>query len=258
MNNEVYIAALKRALANMDKESREEILREIQSHMEDAQDIESLEARFGPVEELARQYLDGEPVRKKSGERIARLGKKALAGIGGAVLAILLLVTALVWIYSGDRFDYADETALASEVTPADWKVREWPGPVALEVDQAHAVLYWHEKPELRWHCKGRDELDPTPGNALRIRHGYCLIYLPLQTTSLKVSQSDVVMVRPRASVDAGINQASLRIAPNGGSYRYNFRLTHSEAADFLSDPEASTVVAVKANESSVMLYESR
>lgn len=256
MNNQTYIAALKRALANLDSKSREEILREIQSHMEDAPDAESLEARFGQVEELAQQYLDGEPVAQKTGARIARLGKWALAGIGGAVLALVLVVTALVLIYSGDSFDYADETALADEVAPADWHSREWQGPIALEVEQAHAVLYWHDEPELRWHCKGRDELDPAPGKALKIRHGYCLIYLPLQSASLKISQSDVVVVRPRASVEAGIHQASLRIAPNGGSYRYNFSLSHSEAAEFRSDPQATTVLAVKAIESSIAMYE--
>lgn len=258
MNNEKYITALKHALAGMKRESREEILREIRSHMEDAQGTDSLEARFGPVSELAQQYLDGEPLPKSLPSKLASLGKTALLGIGGIALACLLLVAGLFWMYSGDQFDYTDEKALADEVADVGWLSRNWPGSVTLEVDQAHAVLYWHDKSELRWHCKGRDELDPVPGSVLKIRHGFCLLYLPLQTTNLKVSQSDVVLIRPRASVEAEINQASLRIAAEAGHYRYDFKLINSEAVDFQSIPDAPVVVAVEANESSIGMYEYR
>lgn len=255
MNNEKYIAALKQALADMDRASREEILREIRSHLEDASDTESLEARFGPVEELAKQYLDGEPLSQGFSARLLNLGKTALLGIGGVALALALLVTGLIWFFSGDRFDYADETALAAEIDAVEWMSREWQGSIALEIEQAHTVLYWHDVPELHWRYKGRDMLDPIPGSLLKIRHGYCLLLLPRNNASMKISQSDVVLIRPRASVEASLDQASLRIAPAGDRNRYDFKLLNSEADHFPSNPDAITVVTVEARESTIQVY---
>jgi len=255
MNNEKYIAALKQALAGMDRAAREEILREIRSHLEDARETELLEARFGPVEELAKQYLDGEPLSQSLSARLLSLGKTALLGIGGAALALALILTGLIWFFSGDQFDYADETALAADLGANEWMSREWQGSIALEIEQAHTVLYWHDAPELRWRCKGRDGLDPAPGSVLRIRHGYCLLLLPPQIASLHISQGDVVLIRPRASVAASLNQASLRIAPNGDLNRYDFKLIDSEADNFPSNPAAMTVVTVEARESTIQVY---
>ena len=225
MNNEKYIATLRQALAGMDRLSREEILREIQSYLEDVQDTESLESRFGPVEELARQYLDGGTLPQSISARLTNLGKKAFLGIGAVTLSLILLLTGLAWLNSGDRFDYANEMALADEVSADEWLSRDWSDAVELEIVQAHTVLYWHDKPELRWSCKGRDELelDPLPAEALKLRHGFCLLFLPPLATHLNVTQSDVVMIRPRASVDVDLNQASLRIVP--GSDRHHIAL---------------------------------
>ncbi|MCP4979057.1 MAG: hypothetical protein GY935_01015 [Gammaproteobacteria bacterium] len=256
MNDEHYIAALKRALSGLDRKTRDEILREIRSHMQDTHGVETLEQRFGPVEELASQYLDGEPLPPSVGARLGKFSKTALLFIGGIFITCILIIVVLAAIYSRDKFDYADKTALAQAIKPGEWSVREWLQPIDLTVDQAHVVLYWHDEPEIRWHCKGRDEIDPVPGQQLKIRHGYCLILLPRQEAHLDIIQSDVVLVRPDAPVTVQILQSELRIAELGKPNRYEFDLSHSDAAKFQSDANAGILISISAIESSIKHYD--
>ncbi len=256
MNDKLYIAALKRALSGLERKSRDEILREIRSHMQDTQGAETLEERFGPVEDLANQYLDGEPLPPSVGARLGNISKTVLLIIGGTFVTCVLIIVVLVAFYSGDKFDYADKTALALEIKPGDWSAQDWREPVDLEIDQAHVVLYWHDAQEIRWYCEGRDEIEPVSGRQLKVRHGYCLIQLPLQEAVLDITQSDVVLVQPGAPVRVQIRQGELRIAELGKRNRYELDLTHSDTAEFYSDANADTLISISAVESSIKHYE--
>lgn len=260
MNNQQYIAALKRALSGMSRASREDILREIESSLEEMPDADSqsLESRFGPVEDLARQYLDGESLPPSLGSRFGNTGRATLLFIGGATLALVCALTAMAWLFSGDKFDYADETALQREVADGDWSSLQWSDPVELQIEQAHAVIYWHDTAQLRWHCKGRDQPQPVPGRPIKLRHGFCLLFVPEQAISAQVSQSDVVLVRPGASLKLKMVQGELRIAENGNTYRYELDLRDSDSNSLLSDANATTLIAVNAVESSITAYEYR
>jgi uncharacterized membrane protein len=65
----IYIAALRKELAPMTLEDREEILREITAHIRDSKEqtdtpVGTILARLGPPGELAAQYRDGVLIRR--------------------------------------------------------------------------------------------------------------------------------------------------------------------------------------------------
>jgi uncharacterized membrane protein len=62
MSNQQYLKALKRALGNLKKHNRDEIIKEIQSHIQDIGESESLENKFGNVNTLAKKYLGDVPL----------------------------------------------------------------------------------------------------------------------------------------------------------------------------------------------------
>lgn len=68
---QAYLSLLRAHLGPMSLNEREEILREIEAHIRDAQEelgigLDEVLARLGPAEELARQYRDGMLIRNAS------------------------------------------------------------------------------------------------------------------------------------------------------------------------------------------------
>eukprot|EP00494_Astrolonche_serrata_P012867 UN12976 len=134
MNNEQYISALKRALSGLEKNSRDEILREIRSHLQETAETETLEKRFGPVEELASQYLDGESISPSMNQRISKAGKTVLLVTGGFFTLCVLVIVSMAIIYSQDTFNYSDKSELAQTFPSGDWSTKDWHQSVELKV----------------------------------------------------------------------------------------------------------------------------
>jgi hypothetical protein len=68
---QAYLSLLRAHLGPMSLNEREEILREIEAHIRDAQEelgigLDEVLARLGPAEELSRQYRDGMLIRNAS------------------------------------------------------------------------------------------------------------------------------------------------------------------------------------------------
>lgn len=258
MNNDEYLAALKRALSGMDRAAREEILREIRSHIEELGAGESLHDRFGSAQELAAGYLDGEPLPEPASRKVLGVGKKLLMGLGALTVAALALPALLYWILPEDDFDYADENAAELQIDSANWRSVEWSEPLQLRIDQAHVVLYWHDQSRISWSCDRAERPPPVPGQALEIRHDNCLIYLPVQAVALDISQAGVVLVRPRADTQIEIRQANLRIAEDQSGHRYQLDLHQAESDSFNSREDAQTLIAIAGREAMVERYEYR
>ena len=94
MELDAYISSLRRDLAPNSLGDREEIVREISAHIRDSVEqsgssLQTVLARLGPTEELARQYRDGLLIRKASRSispllllrASLRLATKGLSGI---------------------------------------------------------------------------------------------------------------------------------------------------------------------------------
>ena len=256
MNNEQYIRALKRALGNMEQQSSDDIIREIQSHVQETDNSQSLIERFGDPEELAKQYLDGEPIAPPRLKRAGSVGKKILIGLGASTALIIATVIVLYWTITGDKFNYADENAKELHENSGDWVSQNLGEKLTLEIEQAQVAIYWHDEKALKWKCKGRDISPPPPGQPLVFRHSSCLIYLPLRAASISTSQSSIVLVRPQAKVSLDIKQSKLRIAENDTGYRYDIKAADSHIADFQSNSNAHLEIVINAVESTVKAYQ--
>jgi len=133
---ETYLMSLRAHLGPITLNEREEILREIEAHIRDAQEepgatIEVVLTRLGTAEELAAQYRDGALIRKASRSYspitllrgALRLGTSGLSGIivffagmigyamgGGFVLSAMLKPVfpgnTGLWVHDGQLVDF--------------------------------------------------------------------------------------------------------------------------------------------------------
>ncbi len=256
MNNQDYLKALRKALARMDRASRDEVLQEIQSHIsESGADGATLLERFGTPETLAQQYLEGETPRTPISKTAGGIGKKILMIVGGAVLLLALLIALLIYWFSPDDFNYADEQAKELTSSERNWVDVPLDGPLVFSVDQSRAVFYWHDKPNMRWSCKGENTPPKDEQGRYELRHKSCLVYLPQQPLMLEGHQADIVMVKPQSDVTIKLRQGQLRMAENEVVYRYNIEAQRSTVADFQSDAEAAVTINVEAFESDLGFY---
>jgi hypothetical protein len=254
MNNNKYIAALKKALGDMDTRSRNDIIREIKSHA--AESGTPLIEHFGLPEELAKQYLDGEINAKPVAKKILNIGKRLFTWIGIAVVVLIATIALFIGYMSGDDFNYSDESA--SELTSSDtqWVSQDWDAPLNISLDQAFSVFYWHDAKEIRWSCVGDSRPVINDDSTITIRHAKCLIYLPKNALTMNADQAQLVLVRPQVSVDISIAQTNLRVAENGVQYRYVINAARSKLVGLESHQNAEHTLGIKANESIVSQYE--
>ncbi len=253
MNNDRYIEKLKKALARLGNDERDEIIMEIQSDA--AESGKSLQDRFGTPDELAARYLEGEPLKPAVKEQVSAIGKKVLLWAGVTVLLLLVIAVFAFRQLSEDDFDYADESAPELNLTDSIWNSIDWHSAVNIEVIQSKVVFYWHQSASIRWSCKGGFKFLKANKKS-QIRHANCLVFLPLQETTISVNQGRVVIVRPQVSLDISVEQGALQIAENGEQYRYELSGNHSHVAGLTSHDNANTSITISATEADVALYE--
>lgn len=241
----------------MPKQAREDILREIQSHIEEFDGgSNSLIERFGPPQELADQYLDGEPVKPTLSKKAIGFGRTVFLFIGITVAALIAVIAVVVRIYTTDDFDYANEGATELTDGRSLWPSINIATQVDLEIQQARVTLYWHDKPTLDWKCRSDDQDEDFNPTQTKIRHNSCLLFLPVQPATIRSQQSHLVMVRPRAAVHINLVQSDLRIAENRNDYQYQIEQRRSSVDPFRSVPNAPVKIKIVADESSVKQYE--
>lgn len=256
MTNQAYLKALKKALAGMDSASRDDIIREIESYVDESgADGQSLTERFGTPETLAQQYLDGETLRAPLPRKAGGMFKRVLMWVGGSVLVLALLIAVLVYWFTQDAFDYGDENAAELTAETRSWAEVPLDTAPVFEVDQSKIVFYWHDQAQVRWSCKGEDTPVQNEQGGFDLRHKDCLVYLPQQALTLKGNQADIILVRPQADVSVTLQQSRLRIAENNTTYRYVIDARRSNSEGLQSDGEAALQISVKANESNLGLY---
>ncbi len=252
MNNKQFISALKKALAGLDKASRNDIIQEINSH--GLESDSPLVDQFGSAEELAQQYLDGEKIAKPISSKIWGFSKKVLMGIGVAVVSLVALIGILSYTYAKDKFDYANENADELSANNSGWKSEAWSADINLDIDQASAVIYWHDDNSVRWNCEG-DDPEKQSDSSLLIRHSHCLMYLPKTTINLNAIQSQIVLVRPQVSIVVNARQGSVKVAENGEQYIYRVEGDRSAFKGLESYDEAEHTLQFTIKESMVAPY---
>jgi hypothetical protein len=257
MTNTQFIAILEKALANMDKQSRNDILMEIKSHADESGNNDySLLEQFGAPVELARQYLDGATITAPIVGRATFWGKRLLLSIGVSTVFVITVTIISVWYLSQDDFNFADEQSPQLQIESADWSTKEMSQSVEVNLEQSQASIYWHSEDKIIWKCKGANpKIDPTEGK-LDIRHNHCLIFLPIQSASINIIQASAVIVRPQANVSLKMKQGSLRIAENNTEYRYEIKKNRSHSDDFQTNQSALVLIDINAMESTIERYQ--
>ena len=258
MNKQEYLTALSKSLAGMDRAARDTVLREIESHIAEAGQTaaQDLEQRFGTPEALAQQYLEDFPEKPAIAATVGRFGRRILMVLGGSVLVLALLIAGLVYWFSGDAFNFADEQA-AELVDPNRlWQTTAVEQPPAFHLDQARSVFYWHDQPEIRWSCKGSSTPEQDGRGVYQIRHQDCLIYLPKQPVTLITVQADVVLIHPKADVNLDLRQSKARIAANDSTYRYQITQQSSQVEGLQDNAAAAISLTIYAFESKVVPYQ--
>lgn len=250
MNNNQYISMLKKALAGLDKVSRNDIIAEIKSHAADSG--ASLIERFGPADELAKQYLDGEIIAKPISSKVWGLSKSLVKIIGIGVVAIIAFFAISAYFFTKDKFDYSDENA--SELTEGSWQTLEWSSDLQLNTDQASVIIYWHDENNIRWKCDGSGLQKQAESNIM-IRQSHCYLYLPKVAISLNVEQSQVVLIKPQTSLTVNARQASIKIAEKGEKYKYETDTNLTKISHLQSTEDAKYILRFKTKESMVSKY---
>jgi hypothetical protein len=253
MNNQQYLKALKKALGNLEKNSREEIVKEIQSHVQDLGEMESLENKFGAVDELAKKYLEGLPLFDPLHRKIGRFTSKSIKILGVLVLLLLTVLAAIAWYWSKDDFNYADEKSKELVYNKATWQQEQWSESTSVDIDQSKVVFYWHDEDTLRWKC-AREQLFNQ--GKLHLKKNNCLVFLPMSLSNVHADQSRLVLVRPLANANIDITQSQVQIAENETVFRYHINAERSEVAKFQSDKNADVKIAITAFESSIDYYQ--
>lgn len=256
MNQKQYLAALKKSLKGIDSQNRDNILLEIEGHISELSTQESIEERFGTPVELAKQYLKDETISPTVGKKVMGFSKKIFLTIGILITLVVLALGLYAWFYSQDAFNYADTTAKELNINEANWNSVEWNTNIIIDIDQARAVIYWHDQPSLHWNCGEKQDLNPVPDKTLMIRHDQCLIFLPKQDVEISAKQADLVFIKPQASASIKLNQTKLRIAEKGVSYRFEIDATRSHIGSFMSKEDAPITITIKATESKIEAYE--
>jgi len=252
MTNDQYIAALKKALGGLDSTSRNDIIQEIKSH--GAETGSSLLDHFGSPETLAEQYLEGETVKTPVTQKAAGIGKKMFLWVGILASTLVLALIFFIWTATSDDFNYADETAEQLDQNSPDWITKDWKAGMSVDIAQTSAVFYWHDQATVRWQCNS-SKPPVFDAEALRIRQSKCLIMLPKDDMKIVTDQSQIVFVRPQASLDVKIEQSSLRIAENETKYRYEVNGNRSNFSDLSSYDDAEHTIKIESLESMVSAY---
>ena len=257
MNNDQYMDQLKKALVGMNRQAREDILQEIQSHIEESGgDSQSLLDMFGPPEQLASQYLEDEPLSTPLTKKIAGISGKVFMVIGIVVIALITAVAIWAKFIISDDFNYADENAKELRSAKQQWSQIEPVRPIRFDLSQSQLVLYWYEDSRILWNCEGENVPQQLDDGLIKLRHTSCLMYLPGEDSALKALQSNIVIVRPRSGINLEIEQSKLRIAENNTRYRYRIDKRRSEVTDLASHDEAEIEIGINALESSISAYE--
>lgn len=254
MTAKQYFKELSKALSTLPKNQRQTIVMELKSTLNDADDYDSLVNRFGAVNELASQYLDGEDIKPTKTQVVKKNSKRVFMGIGVLASGVVAFgIIASQW-FTKDPFDYSNREA--SELNPnnPEWQTISAKQLHSIEISQSKMAIYWHDKQQLKWQCQSA-ESSPEGVNIIRFQQNNCLVYLPKQAIKMDIFQADVTLVEPAVDLNIKTRQARLRIAEGDEPVNYQFNLLKSQVNHLVSKEDAKVALIINATESQIEEY---
>ena len=221
MENQEYLKVLKSQLRSMDSKSRQNIIGEIRSAIDDAPH-QKLEDRFGSVYQLAAQYLEDMPQRASWWARLGGGVKWVLMGIGLLTVLLIALVVFIVrafgdFIEDEDSFDYLNLSDPA--LSQMNWTEIE--GDVSrVEFVQSKAIVYTGDYERVSFACKkGVEKMQDEfltyveASQTLKISQSYCYVRLPNEVVEIDAWQTSLVLTELSRDLGVNLSQAQLRLA---------------------------------------------
>lgn len=236
MSTNKYIKELERCLSVLDKSKKEEIVKEIQSYIQESDvDYSLLVERFGTPEDLAKSYLEDMDIEEKAGKSIYSKAKKVALTIFIFLVIVFIVIGTFIYFKTKDPFDYSKYNAQSIE----DKLNRSWnsfDGIKTIDISQSKIVIYWNNEGQTKVSCK--ENKTRLERNILFIKQANCYLTLPSQNSEIKTYQSKVILVEPSQSVNLNSEQSRIMIAQNGKDYSFKFDGTQSNLNNFKSKKE--------------------
>jgi len=231
MKTESYIKELKKHLSLLDRAKREEIVKEIESYVDEKNaDYELLVERFGKPEDLAKNYLEDVPVEEQKVNSFLKKLKNMTLTVIIFLIVVISIIAVAVYFMTKDPFDYSKYSALTiMEKIEVPWI--ELNTIEKFDIAQSKVVVYWSDEKIVKVSCKnsGCDEDDENncleSKNILKegsfiIKQSSCYLSLPKEKIDIKTYQSKLILIEPNA-VNINSKQSKIEIAEGQNSYNY-------------------------------------
>lgn len=236
MTTQDYIKELKKYLSNLDNDKKNEILKEIESYIEESHiDYSILVERFGTPKELADGYLEDMPIKEKKNKTFLIQTKRVVITIA----LFLLIVAFFIYKFTQDPFDYSKYTAstVNKEVDSA-WidlnNINQ------IKIEQAQVVLYWSKNDKFQYSCEGNGISQEK--ETFSIKQSRCFIKVPNKKINIKSFQAQIVLIEPTNTLSLESEQTSLRIAEKNSTYKYDFSSKQSDVNNLTSKENGITI----------------
>ena len=250
MNKRKYFKQLNQMLSGIDKARREDILKEIESHIAEAniQD-DQLEAHFGTPLNLAKEYIGEDEIK----QGLAKSMKKGIGIVMKVIIAVIAIVVFAAWYLSKDDFNYANMDALEKHTENEFWETIDMDGDMTLDIRQSQVVIYDSENEQLKFLCKG-DRVNDSKEKIFSIYQNKCFVKIPRFITSIELEQARLVSVNIDHGLSFDINQSALEFVEPDTGYQYNVDIDQAEA-EVVGNESSNVIMNVQAYQSTVRYY---
>lgn len=247
-----YIKELEKKLLSLEKESRDNIINEIQSYIDESDSTYDLLCeKFGTPKNLAKSYLEDTPIQETTKSKILRYGSNILKILGIILLLIIIIVTSIVYFYAKDNFNYSAYNA-SSITTKIDRPWIEVSNIQNIKIEQSKVIFYWSDKNKLKYSCKGK--ISKHKNNSLFIKQSACYVLLPKKQINIDTYQTYIVAIEPKTDINFNLEQTRLKIEENEKNYKYDFDLKQSSVSN-IESKQSNIKINVKAYQSKVSNY---
>lgn len=240
MKTQDYIKEFKNCLKDIDKDKKNEIIKEIESYINESEvNYSSLVERFGTPEELAKGYLEDIPVKEQKNNTFLVQTKRVVITIASFIFIVLAIIAFIIYKYTQDPFDYSKYTAVTiNEEINSFWTNID--NIDHIKVEQAQVVFYWSENDKFEYSCEGNTVVKEE--NTFTIKQSRCYVKVPKKAISIKTYQSQIVLVKPGSNINIDTEQTSLRIAEKNENYQYQFDPKQSDINNLTSKENGITI----------------
>lgn len=248
MSTEKYLKQLEKHLAFLEKNKRQDIIKELQTCIEDENlSYDDVLVKFGDVKSLADSYLEDIPIEER---KIKIPWYKRMRTY--VFLFLLVIIVPLIYTKTKDPFDYSlfNNKTIKTKINQ-NWHSLKLSD--SLNITQAKVTIYFSKNSNIEYTCK-KDKKLVSDSNNISIMQKDCIIIVSDTLKSIKGNQSSIVIIKPKQNLFIDLQQASLKIAEKGSFNKYTFDNTKSNADDLISR-ESNYIISLKLYQAEALYY---